>query len=80
MSTGAPACRASACISLWSCTVRRARTRSVPRWGVEIVLCGQTAMHRGLARGDLAAPVQVALLAMTAIATYGARGSTLIAF
>jgi len=48
--------------------------------GVEIVLCGQTAMHRGLAREELAEPVQLALSAMTALATLQARGYALVGF
>lgn len=48
--------------------------------GVEIVLCGQTALHRGLPREQLAAPVATALSAMTALVAYQARGYTLLAF
>ena len=46
--------------------------------GVEIILCGQTAMHRGLAREELAGPVQLALSAMTALVTLQARGYSLV--
>lgn len=48
--------------------------------GVQIILCGQTAMHRGLPPGRLAGPVQVALSAMTALAILQAQGYALIAF
>jgi intracellular sulfur oxidation DsrE/DsrF family protein len=48
--------------------------------GVEIILCGQTAMHRGYARADLAGGVQLALSAMTALAVLQNDGYALIAF
>jgi intracellular sulfur oxidation DsrE/DsrF family protein len=48
--------------------------------GVRIILCGQTAMHRGLPPARLAEPVEVALSAMTALATLQAQGYALIAF
>lgn len=48
--------------------------------GVEILLCGQTAYSRGLPKSELAKPVQLALSAMTALATYQADGYGLIAF
>ena len=47
---------------------------------VEIILCGQTAMHRGLPPAQLAEPVQLALSAMTALATLQRQGYALIAF
>ena len=47
---------------------------------VEIILCGQTAMHRGLPPAQLADPVRLALSAMTALATLQQQGYTLIAF
>ena len=48
--------------------------------GVQIYLCGQTAMHRGLPADALAEPVQMALSAMTVLALYQDRGYELIAF
>jgi intracellular sulfur oxidation DsrE/DsrF family protein len=48
--------------------------------GVEIILCGQTAMHRGLPADRLAAPVKLALSAMTALSVLQSRGYALIAF
>ena len=48
--------------------------------GVEIILCGQTAMHRGIVRGDLAEGVQLALSAMTALTVLQNDGYALIAF
>lgn len=48
--------------------------------GVEIYLCGQTAYSRGLAKEDLAEPVELALSAMTALARLQAEGYGLIAF
>ena len=48
--------------------------------GVKIYLCGQTAMHRGYPNEDLAAPVQMALSAMTALVSLQAEGYHLIAF
>ena len=48
--------------------------------GVEVVLCGQTQVHRGLRREQLAPGVKVALSAMTALVTLQSRGYQLIAF
>ncbi len=48
--------------------------------GVEVVLCGQTQVHRGLRRGQLAPGVKVALSAMTALVALQSRGYQLIAF
>lgn len=48
--------------------------------GVEIYLCGQTAAHRGLATEELAPPVELALSAMTVLATLQNEGFALIAF
>lgn len=48
--------------------------------GVEIVLCGQSQSSRGIPRDALAAPVQVALSAMTALVELQGRGYQLIAF
>jgi len=48
--------------------------------GVEILLCGQTAVHRGLARHELAPSVGVALSAMTVLVSRQAAGYALIAF
>ena len=48
--------------------------------GVRIYLCGQTASHRGYPKNDLAAPVQLALSAMTALVTLQAEGYELVAF
>lgn len=42
--------------------------------GVEVYLCGQTAMSRGLPKEQLAPPVRMALSAMTAHAHLQARG------
>lgn len=44
------------------------------RAGVELYLCGQSMMSRGLPREGLAKPVQVALSAMTAMELLQARG------
>lgn len=48
--------------------------------GVEVVLCGQTQVHRGLRRDQLAPGVKVALSAMTVLVTLQSRGYQLIAF
>jgi len=48
--------------------------------GVSILLCGQTAVHRGFNREELAPPIKVALSAMTALVTLQAEGYALIAF
>ena len=41
--------------------------------GVEVVLCGQTQVHRGLRRDQLAPGVKVALSAMTALVSLQER-------
>jgi intracellular sulfur oxidation DsrE/DsrF family protein len=43
-------------------------------YGVRVVLCGQTQMHRGLTRDELAPGVEVALSAMTALAVLQSEG------
>ena len=48
--------------------------------GVQIYLCGQTAIHRGLARESLSPVIEVALSAMTAISKLDQEGYTMIAF
>jgi intracellular sulfur oxidation DsrE/DsrF family protein len=48
--------------------------------GVQVILCGQTAMSRNLPRDRLAPQVRVALSAMTALWTLQARGYHLNAF
>lgn len=48
--------------------------------GVAIYLCGQTAMHRGLPPANLAPDVDVALSAMTIIATLNAEGYAVVAW
>jgi len=48
--------------------------------GVRIVLCGQSAASRGFERAELAAPVELALSAMTALITLQSDGYELIAF
>lgn len=48
--------------------------------GVEVYLCGQTAMHRGLPLDQLAPEVSVALSAMTVIASLDAQGYTVVAW
>ena len=48
--------------------------------GVEVVLCGQTQVHRGIRRDQLAPGVKVALSAMTALVALQSRGYQLIAF
>lgn len=48
--------------------------------GVRVLLCGQTAMHRGLRRDELSAPVELALSAMTALVTLQSEGYRLVAF
>lgn len=53
---------------------------ALQRAGVRIYICGQTASHRGYAKKDLAAPVQLALSAMTALVTLQAEGYELVAF
>lgn len=53
---------------------------ALARAGVEIYLCGQTAMSRGLPREELAPQVRMALSAMTALVHLQDRGYRLIAF
>lgn len=48
--------------------------------GVDIYLCGQTAMHRGVPPDELSPVVDVALSAMTVLATLGAEGYTVLAW
>jgi len=48
--------------------------------GVSILLCGQTAVHRGFRRDELAPSVRLALSAMTALVTLQADGYALISF
>lgn len=48
--------------------------------GVEIYLCGQTAMHRGLPPDELAPAVDLALSALTVIATLDADGYTVLSW
>ena len=48
--------------------------QALQQYGVRIVLCGQTQMHRGLVGGELAAGVEVALSAMTALAALQSQG------
>ena len=48
--------------------------------GVRIILCGQTAGFRGFAGDELAAPVQIALSAMTALIELQQDGYELIPF
>jgi len=48
--------------------------------GVRVVLCGQTAAGRGFPRDRLAPGVEVALSAMTALASLQSEGYALIAF
>lgn len=50
------------------------------RFGVQVVLCGQTQMARGLPRAELADGVQVALSAMTALIAFQDGGYRLIPF
>jgi len=49
-------------------------------FGVQVVLCGQTQMSRGLPRNQLAPGVQVALSAMTAMLALQNEGYNLISF
>ena len=48
--------------------------------GVRVILCGQTAAHRGFERDELAEPVTVAVSAMTALIALQQEGYALIAF
>lgn len=49
-------------------------------FGVQVILCGQTQMGRGLPRDELAEGVQVALSAMTALVSLQSQGYRLIPF
>lgn len=46
--------------------------------GAQIILCGQTAAHRGIERGELAKPVRLALSAMTAHVVLQDQGYQLV--
>jgi intracellular sulfur oxidation DsrE/DsrF family protein len=48
--------------------------------GVRLVICGQTAAHKGFRREELAPGVEVALSAMTALAALQSEGYQLIPF
>jgi intracellular sulfur oxidation DsrE/DsrF family protein len=48
--------------------------------GVRVLLCGQTAAHKGFAREELAPGVELALSAMTALVALQADGYALISF
>lgn len=48
--------------------------------GVQVLLCGQTAAHKGFAREELAPGVELALSAMTALVALQADGYQLISF
>ncbi len=48
--------------------------------GVDVYLCGQTAMHRGLPPDELAPAVDLALSALTVIATLDAEGYTVVSW
>lgn len=48
--------------------------------GVKVVLCGQTAIHRGLPARELEPGVEMALSAMTALVALQAEGYGLVAF
>jgi len=54
--------------------------RALHAHGVRIILCGQTAAHRGFSRAELAEPVELALSAMTALVTLQNAGYALIRF
>lgn len=49
-------------------------------YGVQVILCGQSQMSRGLERNRLAPGVRVALSAMTALATLQSQGYNFLAF
>lgn len=53
---------------------------SLADFGVDILICGQSQHSRGIAREELAPPVQQALSAMTALVEFQGRGYRLIAF
>jgi len=46
--------------------------------GVQVVLCGQTQMSRGLGREELVPGVDVGLSAMTALIVFKSQGFALI--
>jgi intracellular sulfur oxidation DsrE/DsrF family protein len=48
--------------------------QALREYGVRVVLCGQTQVHRGLEREELANGVEVALSAMTALAALQSQG------
>ena len=48
--------------------------QALREYGVRVVLCGQTQVHRGLNREELAHGVEVALSAMTALAAFQSQG------
>jgi len=48
--------------------------------GVRVILCGQSAAHKGFAREDLAPGVEIATSAMTALVVLQSEGYGLIAF
>jgi intracellular sulfur oxidation DsrE/DsrF family protein len=48
--------------------------------GVRVILCGQTAAHKGFARAELAPGVETALSAMTALVVLQSEGYELISF
>ncbi|MGW8367233.1 MAG: DsrE family protein, partial [Gammaproteobacteria bacterium] len=48
--------------------------------GIRIILCGQTAAHKGFDRKELAPGVEVALSAMTALVALQSDGYRLISF
>ena len=52
---------------------------ALSEYGVRIILCGQTQMHRGLERAELAPHVEVALSAMTALVSLTSEGYRLLA-
>ena len=58
----------------------RALVEALHEAGVDIYLCGQTAMHRGLPPDQLASEVDLALSAMTVIASLDAKGYTVVAW
>jgi len=53
---------------------------ALSEYGVRVILCGQTQMHRGLERSELAPHVDVALSAMTALVSLTSEGYQLISF
>lgn len=48
--------------------------------GVRVILCGQTAAHRGFSRQELAPGVEISLSAMTALVALQSEGYELISF